>query len=407
MSTQRTPWAFFALFVLLSAPIWVVGGLSPHFLPAWIPINLPTAALMTFNPALAALILAGRDGGWSGVSALLRRLLAGWRRPGTSAWLVAFLYMPVVMTLNYAWVIAQGRQPQPAIMEIALLPVLFVMFLVGAVGEELGWQGYAYDRLEAGWGVAPAALGLGTFWALIHVVPLFQAERVPLWIAWHCLGQVFMRVIIVWLYRHSGRSLPVVIVFHAMSNVAEYLIPNFGSSYDPVIVTGLMGLTVLVIAFAWEPMFRDAKRLLYRGGRPNAVARLLNRFWASVYAWGVAPNRYVTLEVVGRKSRRVITFPLVMVVVDGERYLVSMLGAEASWVRNVEAAGGRARLRHGRVEDIRLEPAPVEQRGQIVRQYLKVAAGARPHIAVDVDAPLEAFAAIAAGMPVFRVEPTR
>lgn len=406
MTTRRTPPAFFALFVLLSAPIWVVGGLSPRFLPAWIPINLPTAALMTFNPALAALILAGRDGGWSGVTALLRRLLDGWRRPGATAWLVAFLYMPIVMALNYAWVVAQGRQPQPALMEIALLPVLFGMFLVGAIGEELGWQGYAYDRLEARWGVAPAALGLGTFWALIHVLPLLQAERAPLWVAWHCLGQVFMRVIIVWLYRHSGRSLPAVIVFHAMSNVAEYLIPNYGSSYDPVIVTSLMALTVLVIAFVWEPMFRDAKRLLYRGGRPNALARLLNRFWASVYAWGLAPNRYVTLEVVGRRSGRVITFPLVMVVVDGERYLVSMLGAEASWVRNVEAADGRARLHHGRVEDVRLEPAPVEQRGLIVRRYLQVAAGARPHIAVDVDAPAEAFTSIAAQVPVFHVGPT-
>lgn len=405
MKTQRAPWAFFALFLLLSAPIWVVGGLAPHFLPAWIPINLPTAALMTFNPALAALILAGRDGGWPGVNALLRRLLDGWRRPGATAWLVAFLYMPVVMTLNYIWVVVQGRQPQPAIVEIALLPVLFVMFLVGAVGEELGWQGYAYDRLETRWGVAPAAVGLGTFWALIHVLPLLQGERAPLWIVWHCLGQIFMRVIIVWLYRQSGRSLPAVIVFHAMINVAEYLIPNYGSSYDPVIVTSLMGLTVLAIAFLWEPMFRDGKRLLYRGGRPNALARLLNRIWANVYAWGIAPNRYVTLEVVGRKSGRAIAFPLVMVMVDGERYLVSMLGAAASWVRNVEAADGHARLRHGRVEDVRLESVPVEQRGPIVRQYLKVAAGARPHIAVDVDAPLEAFTAIAAEMPVFRVEP--
>ncbi len=401
--TRRTPWAFFALFLLLSAPIWVLGALSPRFLPAWIPINLPTAALMTFNPALAALIMAGREDGWSGVTALLRRLLDGWRRPGTAAWLVAFLYMPVVMALNYVWVVVQGRQPQPAIMEITLLPVLFIMFLIGAVGEELGWQGYAYDRLEARWGVAPAALGLGTFWALIHVLPLFQAERAPSWILWHCLGQVFMRVIIVWLYHKSGRSLPTVIVFHAMSNVAEYLIPNYGSSYDPVVVTSLMGVTVLALAWSWEPMFRDAKRLLYRGGRPNGLARRLNDFWASVYAWGLAPNRYVTLEVVGRKSGRAITFPLVMVVVDGERYLVSMLGAGASWVRNVEAAGGRARLRHGRVEDVRLELAPIEQRGRIVRQYLQVAPGARPHIAVAVDAPAEAFDELSADLPVFHV----
>jgi hypothetical protein len=63
--------------------------------------------------------------------------------------------------------------------------------------------------------------------------------------------------------------------------------------------------------------FRRFERWLYRGHRPNAVARLLNRAWAAVNALGIAPNYLVTLEVVGRRSGRAISFPLVMVVVDG------------------------------------------------------------------------------------------
>jgi hypothetical protein len=70
------------------------------------------------------------------------------------------------------------------------------------------------------------------------------------------------------------------------------------------------------------------------------MARLLNRCWAAIYARGVAPNYLVALEVVGRQSGRTIRLPLVMVVVEGERYLVSMLGADVNWVRNVQAAGG-------------------------------------------------------------------
>ena len=147
------------------------------------------------------------------------------------------------------------------------------------------------------------------------------------------------------------------------------------------------------------------ERWLYRGGRPNAVARAVNRGWATVYALGIAPNRLVTLEVAGRRSGRPISFPLVMTVVDGQRYVVSMLGPDVAWVRNLRAAGGRARLRHGRTERVRLEEIPVEKRGRVLKAYLRTAPGARAHLPVDKDAPVEKFEAIAAGVPVFLVLP--
>src|ERR671915_2227450 len=82
------------------------------------------------------------------------------------------------------------------------------------------------------------------------------------------------------------------------------------------------------------------QRWFYRGGRPNRVARFLNRCWAALHALGVAPDYLVTLEVAGRQSGRIVSVPLIMVVVGGERYLVSMLGEEVNWVRNVKAARG-------------------------------------------------------------------
>lgn len=130
----------------------------------------------------------------------------------------------------------------------------------------------------------------------------------------------------------------------------------------------------------------------------------MNRGWAILHAIGIAPDYFVTLEVVGRRSGRTIAFPLVMAAIGHERYLVSMLGEEAAWVRNVRAAGGRARLRHGRTEDVRLVELPVERRAPVIPIYLRRAPGARPHIPVAIDAPLEQFEAIAAQIPVFRVE---
>ncbi len=96
-------------------------------------------------------------------------------------------------------------------------------------------------------------------------------------------------------------------------------------------------------------------RWLYLGGRPNRVASIVNRCTAAVYAVGIAPDYLVTLDVVGRRSGRVLSLPVVMAVVDGERYIVSMLGEEVDWVRNVRAAGGDVTLRHGRREEVHLE----------------------------------------------------
>lgn len=144
-------------------------------------------------------------------------------------------------------------------------------------------------------------------------------------------------------------------------------------------------------------------RWYYRGGHPNRVAKFLNRISAVLHATGIAPDYMVTLEVIGRRSGKAISFPLVMTVIDGEQYLVSMLGEEANWVRNLKAAGGRATLRHGVTEPVRLEEVAPALRPPILKAYLKHAPGARPHIPVDKDAPLAEFEKIAVQFPVFRV----
>jgi len=142
---------------------------------------------------------------------------------------------------------------------------------------------------------------------------------------------------------------------------------------------------------------------LYRGGRPNWVATIFNRLWAAVHALGVAPNYLVTLEVRGRRSGRRISLPLVMVVIKGERYLVSMLGAKADWAQNVQAAGGNVTLHHGRREEAHLEEVAADRRAPVLKAYLKRVPGARPHLPVDKDSPLSEFERVSAQFPVFRV----
>ena len=146
------------------------------------------------------------------------------------------------------------------------------------------------------------------------------------------------------------------------------------------------------------------KRWLYRGGHPNELAKIINRGWAAIHSLGVFPNSMVTLEVVGRKSGTTVSLPLAMTMVDGERYLVSMLGENTNWVKNVRAAGGNAILRHGMSEQVHLVEVDISQRAPVLKAYLQLAPGARPHIAISKDAPIAEFERIASKYPVFRVE---
>lgn len=144
-------------------------------------------------------------------------------------------------------------------------------------------------------------------------------------------------------------------------------------------------------------------RDMYAGQRGNATARRFARLWSTLFAWGVAPRRWVTLEVVGRRSGTMIRFPLGEADLDGKRYLVSMLGNDCNWVRNVRAAHGHAFLVRRRRSPCSLLEVPVHQRALIIKRYLNQVPGARPHIPVDRHARVAAFELIAPDYPVFLI----
>lgn len=146
---------------------------------------------------------------------------------------------------------------------------------------------------------------------------------------------------------------------------------------------------------------------MYRGNRPGGVARVLNAIAAWQFGAGVSRRCDATLLVRGRVSGRTVAVPVVVADYRDERYLVSMLGQDANWVRNVRQADGRAALKRRTVEDVSLIEVPPGERAPILKRYLTLAPGARPHVPVDRHAPVEQFAAIAGDYPVFRVASQR
>jgi len=147
----------------------------------------------------------------------------------------------------------------------------------------------------------------------------------------------------------------------------------------------------------------DDLREMYFGHRGNKTARRYARLWASVFGLGLTPKRWITLEVPGRRSGRITKFPLGMTDLDGEWFLVSMLGDDCHWVKNVRAAHGQVVLRHRRARRCQLVEVPTDERAPIIKRYVQQVPGARPHIPVETDADVSEFRAVASNYPVFRV----
>jgi membrane protease YdiL (CAAX protease family) len=175
-------------------------------------------------------------------------------RIGAAAWYVPMiLLIPALMALSYGLMRLMGT-PVPGPQFTLLAPlVLFAMFFVAALGEELGWSGYIIDPLQARWNALWASLLVGAVGAAWHIVPLAQAGRSAEWIAWQLPTLVALRVLLVWLYNNTGHSIFAVTVLHAMYNVSWQLFPVNGSYYDPRITGLIFAGTAALIVVVWGP----------------------------------------------------------------------------------------------------------------------------------------------------------
>ena len=243
----RSPLLFIVLVFVLSVPFWVFGA---HYRIELLP-GLPLAAIMVVCPLIAASILVGRERGSAGVKAHLQRSF-DWRRILPRIWYLPILLLcPAVAVLSYAVMrLLDMPLPAPHLSWTAAV-VLFVLFFVGALGEESGWSGYLIDPLQERLGAALAGIVLGLVWVGWHIVPLLQVGRAPDWIAWWCLGSVSLRVLHTWLYNNTGKSVFGAIVFHATSNVSWQMFPNSGSHYDPRINGLIVSAIAVLVTVRW------------------------------------------------------------------------------------------------------------------------------------------------------------
>lgn len=258
----RSPSIFFLLVIALSIPLWLMGAMtSRQLLP-----GLPVSSLMAFCPLIAASILVYRECRARGLIALLKRSF-DFGRIRAKVWVLPIvLLMPGIAVLAYGlmrWM--QLPLPTPEF-PVGAAPVMLLAFLVAALGEELGWMGYAFDPMRERWNALQAGMLLGLVWAAWHIVPLAQAQRSLAWIAWWFLFTVAVRVLIVWLYTNTGRSVFAAAVFHAFVNVSWQLFPNYGSHWDPRIFGLITALVAVIATVVWGPRRLARSRHVGPGG---------------------------------------------------------------------------------------------------------------------------------------------
>jgi membrane protease YdiL (CAAX protease family) len=246
ITEKRSPGKFFLLVFALSIPLWLIGALTPlQLLP-----GLPVSTLNVFCPLIAASILVYREDKTEGVKELLKRAV-DYGRIRAKVWYVpTVLLMPGIAILAYGLMrLMQLPLPAPQFPGLAAL-AMFLASFIAALGEELGWMGYAVDTMQDRWNALQAGILLGVVWATWHIVPLVQARRSPAWIAWWCLWTVTQRVLIVWLYNNTGKSVFAAALFHAISNVSTLLFPEY---YDPRITGLITALVAVIVTVVWGP----------------------------------------------------------------------------------------------------------------------------------------------------------
>jgi uncharacterized protein len=248
-SQRRSPFKFFLLVFALAIPFWLFGATTGfELLP-----RLPVAALMFICPVTAAIVLVYGEKKSAGVRQLLGRAF-DFKRIKNIAWYIpVLLLMPAVMVLSFGVLRLMGESiPIPQCSALSVLG-LFLIFFLSALCEELGWSGYITDPMQNRWGALQAGILLGLVWAIWHWVPLTQAHRSPAWIAWWSLWTIAQRVLIVWIYSNTGRSVFAAALFHTTPNVAWQLFPINGSYFDPRVTGLITTLVAALVAMVWGP----------------------------------------------------------------------------------------------------------------------------------------------------------
>lgn len=221
------------------------------YLLSWWSVPLMNGALIPQGPMFAAAIMIALTRGRPGLREYWQRLTnwrAGWWYLIAPLIIVGYTGIAFVINLFFGATLAETPH-------WLALGTLVQLLLVGGLWEEPGWTGYALPKFEEHFanrpnGVWLAPLALGVFRAIWHL-PLFLYGKMY-WFDIFVFSFAF-QIIIAWLYHKSGKSVPVVMLFHFVSNISgSVMFPVFVGDERLMFYALFIALAVFVaLALVW------------------------------------------------------------------------------------------------------------------------------------------------------------
>ncbi len=221
--------------------------------PAWA-IGLYIAG--GFVPSLLAMVLTWRKEGLPGLRIIGRSILQfklDWR------WYAVTFLIVIAGTLGQLLIYRLIGNQFNAQVFVAQLGSFLPLLFLGPLSEEIGWRGYALDRLQTRWSALVSSLIIGMVWSLWHL-PLFLIPGT----SQHELGVPFIgflikltssSVLYTWLYNNTRRSLWSAILLHWLYTYAAQVMSS-GVVRSPLynaleyLPYGLMAAAVVLV---WKP----------------------------------------------------------------------------------------------------------------------------------------------------------
>lgn len=206
-----------------------------------------------FGPSIVAIILTRIYEGKTGLNQFLKRVIQfkiGWR------WYLAAISVVILPTLGQLLIIHFLGQDFNYGGFITQLGSFIPLIIIGPLSEELGWRGYALDRLQTKWSALVSSIMVGILWALWHL-PLFfmlgtSQHELQIPFIGFLVGLIALSVLCTWLYNNTNRSIWTAVFFHWLytysgqvvaSSVTRSSIYNW-LEYSPYLLVSLIVVVV-------------------------------------------------------------------------------------------------------------------------------------------------------------------
>jgi membrane protease YdiL (CAAX protease family) len=254
-SKSKFPLAFFVLTFLFAIPFYILVALASQNIIFPPEMAFLFLVLVALAPIAAALILTFKENGRADAKKLLGRAF-DYKRIVRKIWYVPTLFLlPFVFLLALGLMVLIGKPIPDALFPVVALPVVFLVFFIMALGEEVGWMGYAFEPMQEQWNTFKATLVLGLIWAIWHVPFYIFMMTDPVFIVAQVLCLLGLRFLLIWIFNNTGKSVFAAILFHAVYNATNGVLPNYQVSppLGVVITSSFVLIAAIVVTFLWGP----------------------------------------------------------------------------------------------------------------------------------------------------------